>query len=866
LVVFDATMTRYALRSRDAVQVRRVADDQEIARFPARGDKDIYVLSFSPDGRYLATTYNPGVALKVWDVERRAVAMDDPGGGPVGSARFSPDSRWIATTHKDGEVLVYDLATGHPRPRWRVPGAWVLDLRSDGAQIAVLSREQTGSTCRIVETESGRLVRSIPLRGDSVGVAWSPDGATLATPRNDDRKIDLWDATTGARKATLDGHNNFGVGAAFHPAGTLLASNGWEGRLWLWDSVLGRSWLNLTGRSNLVFSRDGRIVIEREERLTTYQVDPALEYRTLGHASSPPLDYQRASIRCDGRMLGVGTERGVVLWDLIQGAELVFLPIELAWHTTFEPSGDLLTNGTLGVWRWPIRFDPDRGEYRIGPPHPLPLPGSACWIAEDRRGRTVAVANTGVAHVLTPEREFQVGPLDDCRAVAVSPDGEWLATGSHGGNGAQVWRVRDATRVRHLAIEGLGGVLFGPDGKWLMTTSPPCRLWAVDTWQEARQIDGHGLAFSPDGRLLVVQDAIKVLRLVETETGRTLAGLESPDECAVQWATFSPDGSRLVVATNDGPGVHVWDLRAIRRRLVGMGLDWDAPPLPAPETSTVDAGDRPSIKVDVDFGPLKRYSDQYQRDLEQYSVPAEELVARYTERLRAHPDDPGSLHQRGHALLRLNRSEEALADFSAASALRPLDAHLRAYQGVCLFNLKRYAPALDQLESAFQTDPEAVRAIVDRTHRLRIDVIVNNRAWELAKGAEPRPDLVLAARLAAFAVALSPGEQSNFNTLGVALYRAGKFAEAIETLGKSLKAGKGQFDGFDLFFLAMAHHRSGNGDEACACYDRAVDWLGEQKSLSERDVKELADFRAEAESLLGSPVGELPADVFARPL
>jgi hypothetical protein len=69
LVAFDATMTRYALRYRDAVQVRRVADDQQIAHFQDRGDHDIYVLSFSPNGRYLATTYNnQAIALKVWDL------------------------------------------------------------------------------------------------------------------------------------------------------------------------------------------------------------------------------------------------------------------------------------------------------------------------------------------------------------------------------------------------------------------------------------------------------------------------------------------------------------------------------------------------------------------------------------------------------------------------------------------------------------------------------------------------------------------------------------------------------------------------------------------------------------------------------
>ena len=49
-------MTRYALRFRDGtISVRRVADDREIARFQARGDRDVFIFDFSPDGRYLAT-------------------------------------------------------------------------------------------------------------------------------------------------------------------------------------------------------------------------------------------------------------------------------------------------------------------------------------------------------------------------------------------------------------------------------------------------------------------------------------------------------------------------------------------------------------------------------------------------------------------------------------------------------------------------------------------------------------------------------------------------------------------------------------------------------------------------------------------
>ena len=89
---------------------------------------------------------------------------------------------------------------------------------------------------------------------------------------------------------------------------------------------------------------------------------------------------------------------------------------------------------------------------------------------------------------------------------------------------------------------GVPASSFSPDGKWLMTGSPPCRLWEVGTWREQRQIGGVGGCFSPDGRLMVVQDASRVIRLVETETGRTLARLESPDLCACAGRPSAPTG------------------------------------------------------------------------------------------------------------------------------------------------------------------------------------------------------------------------------------------------------------------------------------------------------------------------------------
>ncbi len=73
-------MKRYALRLRTGtILVRRVADDREIRRYQARGDRNVYVFGFSPDGRYLMTTHFPGEGLTVWDLDRDRTAVDEPG-------------------------------------------------------------------------------------------------------------------------------------------------------------------------------------------------------------------------------------------------------------------------------------------------------------------------------------------------------------------------------------------------------------------------------------------------------------------------------------------------------------------------------------------------------------------------------------------------------------------------------------------------------------------------------------------------------------------------------------------------------------------------------------------------------------------
>jgi hypothetical protein len=85
----------------------------------------------------------------------------------------------------------------------------------------------------------------------------------------------------------------------------------------------------------------------------------------------------------------------------------------------------------------------------------------------------------------------------------------------------------------------------------------------------------------------------------------------------------------------------------------------------------------------------------------------------------------------------------------------------------------------------------------------------------------------------------------------VALYRNDLFKEAIPALKKSLAASHGESNAFDLFFLAMCHHRLGHAVNGQECYDRALKWMKERRDrLSTEWPTELTEIQSQAEDLL----------------
>jgi tetratricopeptide (TPR) repeat protein len=487
----------------------------------------------------------------------------------------------------------------------------------------------------------------------------------------------------------------------------------------------------------------------------------------------------------------------------------------------FSPDGHYLATAdepgrSLKVW------DVDQRAIAVDDPGPA---GKIIFSPDSRR---ILVVRQGKLfdYELSTGRQIRIWP-GKVSDFAFRPDGSQVALIDNDSK-PPTCRILDAGPGRLLRAfplpEPSENPVWSPDGKWLVAGNPRGRLWEVRTWRESKRSTDVGWHLSPDGRFTVVIDPSRIIRLVEFETGRTLARLESPDQCGVGIPTFSPDGSRLVFTTHDGPSARVWNLRAIRRRLTEMGLDWDAPAYS--EDDPADPSLPPLPQLQVDYGPLAGH-------LEHHKESPESLLERYTARLNSDPNDADAFHHRAHALASLRRISEAIADLTRAIDLRPNDAHYRSFRGAIHGDLKQYDLAITDLEAALALKPDQPSV------REELALCCNNRAWELAAGPEPRREVNRALALARRAVELAPSEGTYLNTLGVALYRAGRYGEAIPTVERSRAANRGQFDGFDLFFRAMAHHRLGHRGADGDCFDRAVRWMQEQKQLPAQHVEEL---------------------------
>ncbi|MCG3125590.1 MAG: Serine/threonine-protein kinase PknD [Phycisphaerae bacterium] len=144
--------------------------------------------------------------------------------------------------------------------------------------------------------------------------------------------------------------------------------------------------------------------------------------------------------------------------------------------------------------------------------------------------------------------------------------------------------------------------------------------------------------------------------------------------------------------------------------------------------------------------------------------------------------------------------------------------------------------------------PTSTAPIVDRTGQA--PATRNDIAWAIVRLADlPVEVYEQAVRIAEDVVSAVPDSADYWNTLGVAQYRAGRFAEAVETLSWAdrLAAAGGKAPRVaDWAFLALAYHQLQDAERAAACLAKAREIMAAQ-SLPDTEA---AAFLAEAEERL----------------
>jgi len=387
----------------------------------------------------------------------------------------------------------------------------------------------------------------------------------------------------------------------------------------------------------------------------------------------------------------------------------------------------------LGLYRWPLSNDRDElgRKLRIGPAvrlaplnlYPSALSPDGRALLADKDSRSIFLVNLEdpkSTRILIPDTSGISG-------YVLSPDGRWLATGSFNGSGAKVWDAHSGKLVRHLATAPSAGVCFSPDGNWLVTAANSVyQFWRVGSWQSGLKIpnaDLVAMTFSPDSKLLAVARSIWEIQLVDVASGREVATLTSPQPFWNSNLRFSRDGSLLALAGRSNQGIGLWNLRAIRRQLAELKLDWDQPAYPP--AAMGESADRPGLlkplRVQLDWGEFDDGSIQslliaffpfhaeayYQRGViwAKHGDRAEAL-ANLDMAATLRPGHAETFFERGLIHAREARFQEAVADFSQTLALKPAHTEARGERAWAFLGLEQADKAVADFSQALARRPD----------------------------------------------------------------------------------------------------------------------------------------------------------------
>ncbi len=487
----------------------------------------------------------------------------------------------IIRARPPSDLVWFDAATGAEKRHITVPdwSAQEISASPDGSSILLRDGDK-GIHCINGADGTKRWLVNGGLTWPPV---WSPDGARCVALEGAATRV--INATTGARRSVADGLWELG-GAEFAFAGSrhLLVSSSWGAVTWVHDITRGVPLLRIAhGGRAPAFSASQNLFGLHEwsfQGARVWDWHPRAALHILGNTGMPV----RLFFSPEEQWLVSAEDDAYRWWSLApvdDAAPQVVQKHPSAQALLFAPDGKSVTllpaDGAFTHSVPPEKSLPAE-DYRT----PLGAGQFAASAAQSADGSVRAVCGAGPCAVwkdgallppLPPERRTET--------LALSTDGTLLATVSVTGQvySAVVWSLtgNTAPALLHEFQFPARKISFSPDARWL-SLGAEYENAVVDLSKGAfaarwPAVRGGGVTFSPDGRLLIIQETYEDLTFLRTGDWETVLRLQSPVEEHLVNPVFSAQG-RWLAASGARGEIYLWDVPALRRSLADMGLDW----------------------------------------------------------------------------------------------------------------------------------------------------------------------------------------------------------------------------------------------------------------------------------------------------